>query len=267
MFTPTNTLYVSFYVMPSSGWVGSALDYHPHMFYLLTTADCPTGSDCYPALSVDRLDAYIEMTNWNYTSGTNEATPYLRLDLQDGANINVNSPFYNTSTPFTAACPGGTDATEGRANFGCNGSCNSDSWDPSTPACYVGTAGAGTVYPNGNGTSNTYWNGVTKETTGALTSGAWHHVETYFQMNTISSGVGQNNGIMQAWVDGVQVLNYTDLIYRTGQNPTMQWDLLVLGPYIGAGSPSAQSLWFDNLTVATSPPGNVPPAPPVVSIQ
>jgi hypothetical protein len=34
----------------------------------------------------------------------------------------------------------------------------------------------------------------------------------------------------------------------------MQFDQLVIAPYIGDGSPISQGLWIDDLTVATGPP-------------
>jgi len=42
------------------------------------------------------------------------------------------------------------------------------------------------------------------------------------------------------------------VLLRTGAHPTMKFNQLLIGPYIGDGSPVDQSLWVDNLTVATS---------------
>ena len=39
-----------------------------------------------------------------------------------------------------------------------------------------------------------------------------------------------------------------------GANAAMQFNQLVIAPYIGDGSPVTQSLWIDSLTVATARP-------------
>jgi len=87
----------------------------------------------------------------------------------------------------------------------------------------------------------------------------WHRIETYFKMNTVSGGNPVPDGIMQMWVDGVNVYNATNRIYRNGQNPNLKWRTFVIAPWIGDGSPQTQTMWIDNLTVGTSMPGH--PAP------
>lgn len=88
----------------------------------------------------------------------------------------------------------------------------------------------------------------------------WYHIETYFKMNTVSGGAPVPDGIMQMWVDGVNVYNATNRIYRNGQNPNLKWRTFVIAPWIGDGSPQAQTMWIDELTVATGLPG-APPQP------
>ena len=44
-----------------------------------------------------------------------------------------------------------------------------------------------------------------------LVDGDWHEVRQCYSLNT----VGQANGGLQAWVDGSEVLNLTDVVYRT----------------------------------------------------
>src|SRR4030095_9860153 len=44
----------------------------------------------------------------------------------------------------------------------------------------------------------------------------------------------------------------TNVIIRTGANPDMKWNQFLIAPYIGDGSPVDQSMWVDNLLVATS---------------
>jgi len=84
-------------------------------------------------------------------------------------------------------------------------------------------------------------------------------------MNTISANVGQADGIMQMWIDGVNVTNYTNMVYRTNQDATKKWAQFVLAPYIGDGSPITQTMWVDELSVSTQRPGtplDPPPSPP-----
>jgi hypothetical protein len=88
----------------------------------------------------------------------------------------------------------------------------------------------------------------------------WHHIETYFKMNTVTGGNPVADGIMRMWVDGVSVYNVTNRIYRNGQNPTMKWRTFVIAPWIGYGSPQAQTMWIDDLTVANAIPTD--PSPP-----
>ena len=74
---------------------------------------------------------------------------------------------------------------------------------------------------------------------------------TTLRERMIVGGKGVNDGIVQYWFDGRPVIDRHDVLLRTGANPTMQFNQLVIAPYIGDGSPVAQSMWIDDLTVAT----------------
>jgi len=80
----------------------------------------------------------------------------------------------------------------------------------------------------------------------------WNFVEAYFQLNTIVSGIGQPNGVMQYWFNGALVIDRHDIMFRTGTHPTMQFNQFLIAPYIGDGSPVAQSMFIDNLRLATA---------------
>ncbi|MEO8138277.1 MAG: hypothetical protein ABI742_01465, partial [Gemmatimonadota bacterium] len=84
---------------------------------------------------------------------------------------------------------------------------------------------------------------------------AWHKVEVYFQLNTIQAGKGQNDGIAQYWFDGQLLIDHQNVLFRTGSNPTMQFNQFLIAPWIGVGSPVAQTMWVDDVVVAT---GRVP---------
>ena len=67
----------------------------------------------------------------------------------------------------------------------------------------------------------------------------WYCIETYEQMNT----PGVANGISRAWIDGVQVMNVTDVLYRqAGDNSVFLNNRLYRQTGIG-------SIWYDRLAV------------------
>ena len=86
----------------------------------------------------------------------------------------------------------------------------------------------------------------------------WNFVEAYFQLNTIVNGIGQADGVMQYWFNGTLIIDRHDILYRTGAHPTLQFNQFLIAPYIGDGSPVDQSMFIDNLRLATSriPGGN-----------
>ena len=82
----------------------------------------------------------------------------------------------------------------------------------------------------------------------------WVHIEAYYKMNTISGSVGQADGVMKLWVNGVIANNYTHIVYRTNQDATKKWAQMVIAPYIGDGSPITQTMWVDELIIGTDEP-------------
>ena len=229
-FTASDSVYVSYWVKHSSNWVGSQTTTHPHLFYILTDA-----STAYNQLAWTKTTAYIE---------ENSGVP--RMALQDGQNVNTSGTLPDN------LC----STTENRAVDGCNGSC--DGYPAGS--CYAQSGG----YMNGRlfDASKVYFS----DTAGSYYKGDWHHVEAYFQMNTMVNGIGQANGILRYWYDGTLIIDHSDVIIRTNQNATMKFNQFVLGPYMGVASPVAQTMWIDDLTVYTTRPGDssdtTPPATP-----
>jgi hypothetical protein len=134
--------------------------------------------------------------------------------------------------------------TENRSVAGCNGVVETNI----STECY---------------NTGTYWYN-NKQLTGPVTfqnsPGAgykndWNHVEAYFQLNTVVGGVGLANGVMQYWFNGTLIIDRHDIQFRTGQRPTLQFTQFIIAPYIGDGSPVTQSMFVDNLKVAT---GRIP---------
>jgi len=127
-----------------------------------------------------------------------------------------------------------TGATELRAVAGCNGG---------PGGCYgSGTARANELFMRGS--------------RAVLVPGRWHRVEALVRLNSIVDGVGQADGVVRVWWDGVVEVERTDVLFRTGRSPTMAFNQILIGPYIGdPGSPVDQSMWVDDLVLAT---GRVP---------
>ena len=219
-FTASNGVYLSYWVKMSTNWVGSGKAYHPHMFHFLTDAD-----DHYTGLAETHLNTYDELI---YKTG--QGGMVYRMAMQDALNIDAAKLGVNL-----------TGVSENRAVCGGNG--NSD---------------AGFVYDYFSDGSGWYQNSKSLDTPSQVitdaTKNSWHHIESYWQMNTISNGIGQPDGVMQLWIDGVPQLDRHDVYFRTGAAPTKKFRTLVMAPYIGDGSPADQYMWIDDLVVATARP-------------
>jgi len=231
-FTPTPTLYVSYWVKYSSNYVGSGRTYHPHEFYVLTNAD-----SAFEGLAFNTLDLYIQQV-----FGSNGGVP--QLEIQDGKMVDTTRIGVNL-----------IGVTENRAVAGCNGVGNTGGVTVS------GVFGGSDCYSVGGGT---YWNDyLWNSSTVRFAPNVWQRVEVYAQLNSITGGIGQTNGVLKYWLDGALIIDQSSVIFRTGANPNLAFNQFVIAPYIGDGSPVDQKFWIDNLTLATSRvTGPVPPAPP-----
>jgi len=223
LFTPTASVYVSYWVKYSTNWVGSGKAYHPHEFVILSDLDGD-----WDGLSDNYLTAYVEQV---YNNGGRP-----QLALQDGKNVNLS-----LGTPPNNL----VGVTEDRSVSGCNGHTETSGVDVWTcfnmPPWYSAKeyhAAAVAFQPN----------------PGPGYKSDWNHVEAYFQMNSIVGGVGQTDGIVRYWFNGVLVIDRTNVLLRTGAHPTLKFKQIVLAPYIGDGSPVDQTVWYDDLTVANSKP-------------
>jgi hypothetical protein len=222
-FAESDSIYISFYIKHSSNWVGSGKPYHPHEFYILTNID---GGDCgdYCGLSVSHLTTYIE---------ENGGKP--ALEIQDVLNINQSKIGQDL-----------TNITEQRAVAGCNGYSQDDDAGPED--CYR----YGNIYRNDKTwrTDSAYF----QDARGPNYKGDWHHIEAFFKLNSVMNGKGSADGILQYWYDNNLIMNHNNVLFRTGQHPSMKYNQFIIAPYIGDGSPVDQTIWIDDLTVATSRP-------------
>lgn len=164
------------------------------------------------------LTGYIEQ---------NEGTPVLAL--QDGQNIDENRIGQDL-----------VGVTENRAIAGCNGVLPEGQ---TSVDCYK----AGTGHWNGK-----VWKSARPhflEPSGARYDGAWHHVEATFRLNGVANGKAVADGQLKYWFDGALVIDRTNVILRTGANPSMKWNQFLVAPYIGDGSPVEQAMWVDDLRI------------------
>ena len=107
-----------------------------------------------------------------------------------------------------------------------------------------------------------WWNGRFFSGSSNFSLNKWHKVEAYFKMNSIDASRAAAEGIMKMWVDEIEVINNTHMVYRTNQHPTMKWKTFVIAPWLGDGSPQAQTMWIDELTVANGMLSEDRPAAP-----
>jgi predicted amidohydrolase len=82
----------------------------------------------------------------------------------------------------------------------------------------------------------------------------WHLVEAMFKLNSLDLDRDKPNadGVARSWFDGKLVVDRTDVIFRSTDFPNMKFNQFLLTPYFGPGLlPHAQTLWIDELVVAT----------------
>ncbi|MGZ3374574.1 MAG: Ig-like domain-containing protein [Gemmatimonadaceae bacterium] len=218
-FTPSNSFYLSYYVKYSANWVGSGDADHPHEFYTLSTLDGD-----WDGPSNNFLDVYVEH---NYQNGGRP-----RIEIQDNKSVNLS---------YGAVPNNLIGVTENRSDGGCNGVVETNLYHE----CF---------------NQGTYWYND-KQITGPVAfqpnpgpgyKNNWNFVEAYFQLNTIVNGIGQANGVVRYWFNGALIIDRHDILFRTGAHPTLQFNQFLIAPYIGVGSPVDQSMWVDNLRIATA---------------
>lgn len=226
---PTPSVYLSFHIKFGDNWVGSGKPYHPHMFHFLTDAD----------------DVYVGPSHTFLTTYTEVVQGKALLALQDSKNVDLNCILKNDDS-FTG-CNGDFGSypfTENRSACSCNG--------------LQGFLDGRDCFPNGDGTwySSRSWHSDAAFTdqTGPSYKGDWHFVEVYFELNGIANGEGVANGKIRWVQDGKTLISSDQILFRTGIHPTMMFAQFAMLPYIGDGSPITQSLWIDDLVVATAKP-------------
>ena len=218
LFTESDEVYLSYWVKYSANWTGSNKPYHPHDFHFVTNQNIKWVGPAYT-----HLTTYIE---------ENEGIPLMAI--QDGQNVDENHIGEDL-----------TNITENRSLAGCNG----DADGTGVQDCYL----------NGG---NQHWNGKVwkskmkyfSDAPGKYYKNDWHFIEASFKMNTIVGGKGIANGAVMMWYDGELIINEPKVMLRTGQHPDMKFNQFLIAPYIGDGSPIDQTMWVDDMTVASARP-------------
>jgi hypothetical protein len=209
---PAEEVTLSFHIKHSDNWEWTGVDWHPHEFHFITSED-----DAFVGPACTHLTFYVEVVN---------GVP--RIAVQDGRNIDEERLGEDL-----------VGVTERRSVAGGNG--DSDGY------------GNGTHYPSGS----RHWNGKHWEPDdvyfgdepGALYKGDWHHVKARLRLNSVADGIGQRDGVIQYWFDGALIMDYHDVVFRTGAHPGMKIDQFLMAPYFGPGVPHAQTIWIDDLTI------------------
>ena len=82
--------------------------------------------------------------------------------------------------------------------------------------------------------------------TGFPVKNRWYCIEQYVRLNT----PGIKNGVLKAWIDGYQVFEKNDILFRLTYN--LKIEEIVLSLYHGgpAVSPYDQHMYIDNVVIA-----------------
>ena len=212
---PVEDITLNFHMKHSDNWEWTGVNWHPHEFHFLTTAD-----DAFVGPAYTHLTFYIEVVR---------GVP--RIAIQDGRNIDEARLGEDL-----------VGVTERRSVAGGNG--DSDGYGPGD------FYRAGDVHRNGK-----HWEpgGVYfGDEPGPRYKGDWHHVKARLQLNSVADGIGQRDGIIQYWFDGELIMDFRDVVFRTGAHPDMKINQFLMAPYFGPGVPHAQTIWIDDLTISTS---------------
>lgn len=228
LFTPTDKIYMSYWVKYSSNYIGSGVSYHPHEWNILTNEDWE-----YQGPADTYLTTYIEQ---------NAGRPILAL--QDSKNVDPNCILLNNNS--FVGCNGDFNTypfNENRSVCSCNGLAGYvDRRD-----CFASSGSSHGYYSSRAWAADSIY---FRNEPGPHYKNDWHFIEAYFEMNTIENGIGIPNGKIRYWYDGQILISSDSILMRTGAHPDMKFNQLFYGGYIGVGSPVDQTWWVDDLTLA-----------------
>ncbi|NCO41240.1 MAG: hypothetical protein COY42_33610 [Armatimonadetes bacterium CG_4_10_14_0_8_um_filter_66_14] len=211
---PVSNVTLDFHMKHSANWTWTGVNWHPHELHFVTSEDPPFIGPAHTHLTF-----YVEAVN---------GVP--RLAIQDGMNLDESRVGQDL-----------VGVTENRAVAGGNG--DSDGYGPGD--CYQ----AGDHHANGKvwKADQVYF----ADAAGPRYKGDWHHVRAKVQLNTVTDGKGQKDGVLQYWFDDKLLIDHHDVVFRTGQHPDMKINQFLMLPYYGPGVPHEQSIWVDDLRIYT----------------
>jgi hypothetical protein len=228
LFTPTDKVYISYWVKYSANYIGSGVGYHPHEWNILTNEDWE-----YQGPADTHLTLYVEQ---------NAGRPILAI--QDSKNVDPNCILLNNNS--FVGCNGDFSSyvfDENRSACSCNGLAGYvDRRD-----CFASSGSSQGYYSSRAWAADTVY---FRNAPGPYYKNDWHFIEAYFELNTIVNGIGIPNGKIRYWYDGQLLISSDSILFRTGAHPDMKFNQLFYGPYIGVGSPVDQTWWVDDLSVA-----------------
>ncbi|MEA1996820.1 MAG: hypothetical protein U9N45_04250 [Gemmatimonadota bacterium] len=213
LFTPTESVTLSFYIKHSGCWEWTGRGWHPHEFLFMTTVDDSLMGPAYTHLTL-----YVEVV---------DGKP--RLGIQDSRNIDTGRLGENL-----------VGVTENRAVAGGNG--DSDGYGPGD------SYKSGESYRNGKHweTEKVYFS---DEEGSPFYKNDWHHVKAHFKLNSVKNGKGVADGVLRYWYDDKLVMDYQDVMFRTGKHPEMKINQFQMLPYYGPGVTHKQKIWIDDIKI------------------
>jgi len=141
----------------------------------------------------------------------------------------------------------------------CGGKCNAggqkpngtDGWSSRVVWRSGGTANQYLYDPNQVGTYGDIMSWKYNQTQWTFSTGRWHHVESFVQMNT----VGMSNGVVKSWLDGHLAYENDQLVFRTVS--TLNIDTFLFETFFGGNTsnyapPANEYAYFDNVQVSTA---------------
>ena len=228
LFTPTDKVYMSYWVKYSENYIGSGVGYHPHEWNILTNEDW-----AYQGPADTYLTLYIEQ---------NAGRPILAL--QDSKNVDPGCILLNNNSFI--GC-NGNFATYSFSEYRSVASCNGLVGEVDRRDCFSSSGSTHGYYSSRAWAADSIY---FRNTPGPYYKNDWHFIEAYFEMNTIEEGMGVPSGKIRYWYDGQLLVTSDSILFRTGIHPDMKFNQLFYGPYIGVGSPVDQTWWVDDLTIA-----------------
>lgn len=96
-------------------------------------------------------------------------------------------------------------------------------------------------------------------TSSVISDNTWHKIGVFIKLNTVSGNTTNADGILKYWLDDTLIFDYSNIVMRTSHRPTIKLDKFGIAPYIGVGSPIDQTMWVDELLIASEYPGQSSP--------